>query len=303
VVGIVIFYLIKAVGAGNTGAGSFAFVITYFLVRAALPELVLLLEENSWFAWLDLGLVVAVLISIWRIIGSLFSGRDIRSLGRVLERPRNAETTNLRGNIGDEKQEISIIKRDLKRITKEGMKESGGITGRLREMIRIIEDYGNTDKARYLIAEKINQIAPKENLIGRQLRYLRDLSQKIQGVDLELFKELRSRWDKVPEKERNIVTEEILIEKNKIISEGKLRQLEGVLSRYDNDFRQCLSSSVESLRANQPAQARDWLLKAIKCEEGAVNIFKEMKVIEGRLLKLTKREFRTLKQEMRDEKG
>ena len=60
---------------------------------------------------------------------------------------------------------------------------------------------------------------------------------------------------------------------------------------------------MESLRTNQPAQARDWLLKAIKCEEEAVNIFKEMKEIEGRLLKLTKREFRTLKQEMKDEKG
>ena len=37
-VGMVLFYLIKAIGAGNTGAGSFAFVITYFLIRATLPE-------------------------------------------------------------------------------------------------------------------------------------------------------------------------------------------------------------------------------------------------------------------------
>ena len=34
-----------------------------------------------------------------------------------------------------------------------------------------------------------------------------------------------------------------------------------------------------------------------------MNIFKEMKDVENRLLKLTKREFRTFKQEMKDEKG
>jgi len=44
-------------------------------------------------------------------------------------------------------------------------------------------------------------------------------------------------------------------------------------------------------------------LKAIKCEEGAMNIFKEMKDIEDKLLKLTKREFKTFKKERRDESG
>jgi len=82
---IVIYNLIKAIGAGNTGAGSFAFVITYFLIRATLPDLILTLEGNSWFAWIDLGLVVAVLISIWKIIASFWSGRDMKSFGGVLE--------------------------------------------------------------------------------------------------------------------------------------------------------------------------------------------------------------------------
>jgi hypothetical protein len=82
---IVIFNLIKTIGAGNTGAGSFAFVITYFLIRATLPDLILTLEGNSWFAWIDLGLVVAVLISIWKIIASFWSGQDMKSFGGVLE--------------------------------------------------------------------------------------------------------------------------------------------------------------------------------------------------------------------------
>ena len=86
-----------------------------------------------------------------------------------------------------------MVKRDLKGITKEGMKECGNILDRLREMVRIIEEYGSTDKARHLIAEKLNQITPKENLILKQLAYLKDLNQKIEGFDLRFFNDLRAR--------------------------------------------------------------------------------------------------------------
>ena len=303
VVGMVLFYLIKAIGAGNTGAGSFAFVITYFLIRATLPEFFQSLEGNSWFAWFDLGLMVAVLISIWKIISSFWSGRDMKSFGRVLERSRSPENTNLRRNTNDEKQEMSLIKRDLRGITKEGMKEGGNILDRLREMVRIIEEYGSTDKARQLIAEKLNQIAAKENFILKQVARLRDLSNKIEDFDIRYFKEIQARWDKVPDREKDIVREEILLEKNKIITEKELKEMEASLIKNDNDFRYSISAAVECLKSNQPQQARDWILKAIRCEEIAATIFKNMKNIEGRLLKLTKREFKTLKKEMKDEKG
>ena len=302
-VAIVIFNLIKAIGAGNAGAGSFAFVITYFLIRATLPDLILTLEGNSWFAGIDLGLMVAVLICIGKIIGSIWSARGVKSFGRVLERSRGLENTNLRRNINDERQEMSLVKRDLRGITKEGMREGGNIRDRLREMVRIVEEYGSTDKARRLIAEKLNQIAARENFILKQLARLQDLGQKIEDFDIRSFKELQARWNKVTDKEKDIVREEILLEKNKIVTEKELKEMEASLTRNDNDFRYSLSAAVECLKSNQPAQARDWILKAIRCEEIAMTSFQKIKDIENRLLKLTKREFRTFKQEMKDEKG
>jgi len=273
------------------------------LIRATLPDLILTLEGNSWFAWIDLGLIVAVLISIGKIIGSLWSGRDMKSFGRVLERSRGPENTNLQRNINNERQEMSLVKRDLRGITKEGMKEGGNIIDRLREVVKIIEEYGGTPKSRNLIAEKLNQIAAKENFILKQVARLRDLSQRIGDFDLTYFNEIRARWDKVPDREKEIVREEILLEKNKIITEKELKEMETSLIRNDNDFRYSLSAAVECLKSNQPQQARDWILKAIRCEEIAKTIFQKMKDIEDRLFKLTKREFKTLKKEMNDEKG
>ena len=303
--GLVIFYLVKSVGAGSGASGSFAFVITYFLVRAALPELFLWAGDNPLFVLLHIVFAVALIISIWKIIGSFWSGRDIRSLGRSLKHSPNPSNidSGLRRNMDSERQEIHLIKSDLRRSTKKGRKGSIDILDKLGEMIKIIEQYGNTDRAKHLIAEKINAIASNENLILKQLAYLKDLNQRIEDFDFRSFKQLRAKWDEVPEKQREILKEEILLEKNKIISEEKIRQLETVLSKYDNDFRLCLSNSVQRLRSNQPVQAKDWLLKAINCEKGAMNIFKEMKDIEDKLLKLTKREFKTFKKEWRNEKG
>lgn len=301
-VGIIIFYLVKSVGAGSTSSGSIAFVFTYFFVRAAVPELFLWAENNPLFALLHIAFVAALIISIWKIIGSLSSGRDIKTLARTLE---NASTPNPgpRRNTEGEKQEIHLIKRDLRHITKKGVKEGSNIIEQLEEIKTIIEKYGSTDRAKHLIAEKINAIASNENLILKQLAYLKDLSQRIEDFDFRSFKELRAKWDEVPEKEREILKEEILLGKNKIVSEEGLRQLESVLFKNDNNFRLCLSNAVQCLRSNQPVQAEDWLLKAINCEKGAMNIFKEMKDIEDKLLKLTKREFKTFKKEWRDEKG
>jgi hypothetical protein len=118
-------------------------------------------------------------------------------------------------------------------------------------MFRIVEEYGSTDKARKLIAEKLNQIAAKENYILKQVARLRDLSQRIGDFDLTYFKEIRARWNKVPDREKDIVREEILLEKNKIITEKELKEMEASLIRNDNDFRYSLSTAVECLKSNR----------------------------------------------------
>lgn len=301
-VGVVVFYLVKSVGVGGMSSGSIAFMITYFLIRAALPELFLWAEDNPWFALVHLILFIAFITSIFKIIDSMFSGRDIKSLGRTLMRSPNPDS-NLKRNIDDEKQEIHWIKGGLRRKTKKGIRGSSGIIEELEEMVRIVERYGSSDKARRLIAEKINGIVSKENLISKQLAYLKELSERIEQSDTKKLGDLRSRWDKVPDRDKGILKEEMLLEKDKIVSEEELRKLESVLSQNDSNFRLCLSNSVQCLGSNQPVQARDWLLKAIKCEEGSMNVFKEMKELEDQLLKLTKREFKTFKKEWKDERG
>ena len=86
-----------------------------------------------------------------------------------------------------EKEEASLIRNRLERFTKKARKESREIIEELQEMIGIIDEYGDTPQAKHLIAGKIQHIAPKENLVLKQLAYIKDLSKKIERFDLRSF--------------------------------------------------------------------------------------------------------------------
>jgi hypothetical protein len=99
---------------------------------------------------------------------------------------------------------------------------------------------------------------------------------------------------------RENLKNELLIEKRRILSDEKLIDVESKIIQYDRDFRNSLNMAVASLRANQPDQVRDWLLKAIRSEEEAMILFKEMKSLEDMLLKLTRMEFKALNKEAKE---
>jgi hypothetical protein len=297
-----VFYVAKTFGSRSVAAGSIALVITYFLVRATVPNFFLWLAHNKWAMWLHAALVLAVAISIWKVFKAIWPKSDVQSIANNLEGYHNPDS-DVETNMDLEKQEVALIKRRLERITKKGKKESKEIIEELQEMIKIIDEYGDTDRGRHLISERINHIAPKENLILKQIASLKDLSQKLESFDLRSFKELKAKLAKLSGKDRDVVKEELLLEKRKLLSEEKLGELESELIKYDKDFRYCLSMAAASLKASQAGQAREWLSRGIQYEEGAMKTFKEMKEFEDRLLKLTKKEYKAFKAEKKGATG
>jgi len=164
-------------------------------------------------------------------------------------------------------------------------------------MIKIIDESGDTDRGRHLIAEKINDIAQKENSLLRKVDYILKLCRRIENFDLRSFRGLKSRLSRLPEREKEYVREEIRQEKDKIISEERLRQVHSELTQHDKDFQYCLKMAAATLSAGQPGQARDWIEKAVDCEQRALKMFEEMQEVEGKLLSLTKKEYKAFKRE------
>ena len=195
-VGLVLFYLVKSFGAGIQAAGSISLILTYFLLRATVPNFFLWLAENQWAVWLHVALVFAVAIAMWKVFKALWPKDGLRSLGEGLERSHDPDS-DVEPGIVSEKQEGKLIKRRLEKFTKKGRKESKEIIEDLEEMMRIIDEYGDTDRGRHLIAEKINHIAPKENSILKRIDYLVRLARSIEEADLRSFEGLKSRLSRL----------------------------------------------------------------------------------------------------------
>ena len=104
----------------------------------------------------------------------------------------------------------------------------------------------------------------------------------------------------VDKEHRDRFKEEFIQEKRKVLSEEKLNSLESAVTKYTDDFNYCLKMAASSLYADQPGQARNWLMRAIQNEESALRNLREMKKVEDKLLKLTKIETRAMEKE---EKG
>jgi hypothetical protein len=295
-VGLVLFYLVKSFGAGIQAAASISLILTYFLLRATVPNFFLWLAENEWAVWLHVALVFAVAVAMWKVFKALWPKEGLQSLGDGLERSHDADSDVEPGMVS-EKEESRLIKWRLEKFTKKGRKESKEIIEELEEMLRIIDEYGDTDRGRHLIAEKIRNLAPKENTLLKRIDYLVRLARNIERADLRSFEGLKTRLRRLPEKEQELVKEEIRQEKRKIVSEERLRQLQSELQKHDQDFRYCVRMAAGTLSAGQAVQARDWIQRAIGSEQKASDLFAEMKEVEEKLLSLTRKEYKALKKE------
>ena len=124
IVAFLVFQVIRSIGAGSVSAGSTAFAITYFMIRATVPNFFLWLEANQWTRWLHTALVLALAISIWRIFKAIWPKNEIESFSHRLEKAPDINPDGFQ-NIRMEKEEASLIRNRLERFTKKPERKAG----------------------------------------------------------------------------------------------------------------------------------------------------------------------------------
>jgi len=282
VVGFIIYCMFKVLGVGSTTAGSVTFILVYFLALGSVPNFSSWIQAEKLTPWMNLVLGSVILLSIYR----LFTAWEPESWPAGFVRPLVGGNLNAwRQHSGGDDVPF-WVKKNIETLSTEGMKATKEIITDLKEIQRLVEEYKNDRKAWNPICDRIQAIWPRENFILKQLAVLKDVCQKIDRFDLESLDELRARWEKIPIGERENARSRLLMEKRKILSDEKLLELENRLLEYEKNSCNSLATAVGSLRSKQPGQARDWLVKAIRCEEEGMIIFREMKSLEDRLMRL-----------------
>ena len=117
-------------------------------------------------------------------------------------------------------------------------------------------------------------------------------------IGLEHLQKLKERLARVDGKEREIVRAELAGEEEKIKIEKDIFDFEKKLGQYLTSFNQYLTSAVDHLRSSPyPYDAKPYLEKARFVLKDIMEMLKETKSLEEKLISLTTVEKKFLKEE------
>lgn len=295
-VGFVIFLGIKSTGMEIVGASSITLVLTYFSIRSVSPSFFDWMISNQYLSWLHSVILVAVLISMYKIVRLFFSkkeeSKDYNSDGyfkNIVSKP-----SNLISHLKEEKDEMTFIKKRIEKITNEAGKDSKQIIKDLEEIKKLINEFGNSEKGRKLISNKVANIIPKERIVHLKIQSLREMIQRISSFDIQNFENLQKEYKFLSPIEKKNVEKELKTVWQKLDMEKQMLRLEEVIKKYDQSFMHNLELFIVALRSNKIKSAIEQIDEVIKNEKTLFAIIRQMEKVEKQLESFTKKEIKDI---------
>jgi hypothetical protein len=245
---------------------------------------------------INLGLLILFIIAVIKVVKfgrfPSFGSRDL---------PKKAPfESEIERDIESEEDEKRLIAGRADKMTKLEIRSVEDIARALDEIQRTIETHRNNlpGEERKRIARSLNQISRDEDIFKRNVNNLQKLFQRIGTVDAERFRELRDRLEKTTGKEKRLLKAEIAGEEEKVQMERAVFQLERKLGQALNRFNELLKAAIGRIRnSSYPYDAMQPLTEAKEVLNAILQMIREIKELEKKLVALTKTEKRLLKKE------
>jgi predicted PurR-regulated permease PerM len=162
ILGVMIYRLIKHLGAGFAVSGSMAYVIIILFLTATMPGFFTWINQN--IPLLNLGLVIGFIWSLYNLISNLFKHKGLSQKLSEKFKDVKAESSEDNSKLANSK---SFQRSQIKPITKQAFKTSNQILNELAEILKSIEKYGHMPEARVEIKKQINVNQIALSPIGR----------------------------------------------------------------------------------------------------------------------------------------
>jgi hypothetical protein len=297
IVGVIPFGLARGFGMPGGKALYLTYILFYILSWVKFPELYHGLADQN-LGLVNLGLLVLFFVAIFKVVkfGKLPSLGSPKFAGSSPLRPEINREIELEGD------ENRLVKKQAGKMTKIEIRSIQDMAEALAEIQQIIETHRNNlpKEERERIAHILKDISKKEELFNRSVQNLRKLFQRIDIIDLKELQELKERLGKVDDKERQIIKAEIREEEEKIRIEKTIFEYETRLGQYLNSFNGFLMEAVDHIRGSPyPYDANAPLSRARIVLKDILEMAKETKALEDKLIRLTKAEKKLLKKEQK----
>lgn len=278
--GLVIFLGIKSTGMEIIGSASITIVLTYFSIRSVAPSFFDWMAKNQYLSWIHSVILIAILVSIYKIIKLFFPKRDENISSSIGDKINNlsSKPREFLRNIKEEKDQKDIIRKDLEKITSESGKNSKQIIEDLQEIKILLKLYGNSEKGRELISKKIGSLIPIEKGIHLKFKKLNDLIKPLSNLDIKSFKNLSEPYKNLLPPDQKQVDKTLQIKWENLNIEKQMLKLEESINKYDQLFSDQLELLIQTLKSNNINKTFNCIDQAIKIER---TIQVEMQLLES----------------------
>jgi hypothetical protein len=297
IVGIIPYGLARGFGIPGGKAFYLTYILFYILSWVKFPVVYHSLADQN-LGLVNLGLLVLFFVAIFKLVK--FS--KLPSLDPTKFESARPVRSAIDQEVQVEGDENRLIKSRAEKMTKIEIRSVEDIAEALAEIQQIVSTRRNalTQEERERIARILKDISKDEDIFKKSLKNLQELFLRIDAVDAKHLQELRERMAKVDGKERQVVKTEIVEEEEKIRIEKAILEFERKLGQYLNSFNKFILEAVEHLkRSLYPYDANAPLSQARAVLKGILEMAKETKLLEDRLIKLTKTERKLLKKEQK----
>ena len=276
-VAVALIAALRRLGLGVLTGLSMAILAAYFIIRAATPELTQWVAEIGWLPWVNLAVLTAILLVIFRTLWWFHQRSnlaDIRRMADDLKRsPDREEATRAR-----QAEEQKMLEAGEKKGTRGELKESAATVKQLKQIKRLLKSRGLTDTTKKKISGQIQDVTSRQKRLERGLKELRLLTEKAESIDRKALREL---------KEGGRPDGAVDIERAKLRAQSKTSRLEQDARRYAARFSRALKKAMQALRRGDVRSAVKWIAVAVRQERKAQKIFRRMENLQKRLIHLT----------------
>jgi len=265
-VGMLIFSLIKQIGGNTASSGIISFIITYFLIRSATPELYEWAGKNQFAAWIDSALLLAIPLN-----------------------KNPAIKDDVDKEVKDLKQRETLEKKSYQ-AEKRANKTEKTIDRDIGTIISLLNTDNLTDANKSAINKALNDIRRQDNRLTILLNQIKLISQKLEKWQIDGFRKLMVTYQKLSPEDQRRLKEAIQAEQQTIIKSRTIENLEKSINQKHQQFLKQLSMAINQMGHKNKKAAIYYLVQAQATEKESKYFFKQLKNLQKQLLQLTRAE-------------
>lgn len=270
------------------------YILFYILSWVKFPEIYYGLAERN-LGLVNLGLLILCIFSAYKMIKF---GKSPQSMANDLTHA-NPFKPDIERELDVQNQEKKMIKRQAGKITAVELHTLEDIASELAKIQRILETDKNSlsGDEKETISQILKKILKKETLFKRATLELAKTFERIQLVDSNELHKLKQRLERVSGKEKNILQKEIDREKEKIRIEKAVSGFQSRADHYLYSLNASLDSASVKMGTGYPYDAHAHIVRARIVVKDLMEMIKEVKAVENKLLHLIDIERSLMKKE------